>query len=636
MNRSTIIALVAFAVLLAVVLVIRNLPEEKEEKGFALPGWTAENAAELEEKEGEEAEPAIPGAPPKTAEAIAPVDRVEIRRGGETIVLERLGDAGDDRKKWKMTAPIEAHADFYRVRPILDAFQEPVESLHAKSVRPEDLRVFQLDEDDRISVKLSKKGEVVVDLIVGRAEKPDAAEDSTDPGKADTWVFKPGDETLAYRMPGVDLRTPVDKPSGELRSKKVLQQDKETVTRVVIENPDDKRYPRIVLVRDTPAADEGDDAPKKAATWRFETPKGFEPGNVGTFLSSTLGLYATEFLPADDAEGLAALAKEPARVALDTSDGSVVLHVSQAGEKHGYVRVEGRDEIVKVSQYSAKNLRKTLSDLRDKKVFRFSTEAVTAVQLTSKKGELALRLVDGTWTAEKPAGLGLSQKAVDRLLRDITTLSVTEFVGAKPPAETGLDAPARRVRVEAAGGVHTLLFGKKEDNKVFGTAEGSGEVFLVSSYNAEKFDKAPDDLRDKALFAFDKDAITRVELVSPGEAGPIVLERKDDGWTVAVGDKSQAAKKATADAVARTFATLEAKKIVAGKKPGDVGLGGEVFRAIAQLADGSRHTLWVSEEKDGTEVYVRTDTAKWADQVLTISEYQGKSLKKKLAELKEE
>jgi hypothetical protein len=651
MNRSTIVALLAFAVLLAVVLVMRSVPRGSEEHALRVAGWKKaagesgpgaaggadarpEAAAQPGAAEG------VPTAPAPGKEEPAPIDRIEIARGSETIVLEKQ-DGGEN--KWKITKPLEAQADWFRVRPIVDAFKEPRESSVSKSVQPDDLRLFKLDEQHRIRVKLMEQGKVFADLVVGAIEKADdeAAGPAMGPSdRGDTWVMKPGEEGRAYRLPGVDLRTPVDHTLSELRSKKVFDRDKTTVNRIILENPDDAQYPRVVIVREpAPAAPEGgeggDGAAAPGATWRFETPAGFRPGAVDSFLGSVLGLYATDFLGADDAEAKAALADSPARLTLETADGAIAMRVSPPGESFGYVQVEGADEIVKVSQYTAKSLRKTLSELRDRKVFDVSAEAIRSLHVVSPEGDVKLSRPDGRWTAEQPAGLEVSQKAADTLARDVAGLTVAEWAGAQPPARTGLDAPTRKVTLTTAGGpMATLLLGKEEDGKVWGTLEGSPEPFRMTTFVAQKLDRSADDLRDRAVFGFAPDAVQSVELRPPGAATGAVLTRSEDGagWQLVEGDTTTDANAESARALLTTLVTLETKDVTK-KTAAEAGLGdAAAFQIVATTRDGARHTLWLGDVDAGA-VYARSDAPRWAGQVFTVGKPQADKLRQPSTDL---
>lgn len=640
MNRTTLLALAGFVLLLGAVLALRYVPRSPEEPKLALAGWG---------KVTDDAPPAAPdaGAAPADAgaaapipgldepkEELAPIDRIEITRKGQTIVLEQKGD---DKKDWTITAPIVAKADYFKVRGILGAFEKPIESVHGKAVQPDDLGIFRLDEPNRIGVKLSEAGKPFAEVVVGGTERTAESTAATDPGVADTWVMKPGEDGRAYRMPGVDLRSPLDVELSALRSKKVLDEKAEAVTRLVLENPDDTAHPRIVLVREEKPADAPkDEGARPEEPWRFEEPKGFRPGGVTTFVSSAVGLYATEYLPADHAEGAKALASNVATLTLETAKGTTVLEVAAPDDKVGYVRVKGRDEIVQVSSYSAAALRKSLGDLRDKRVFDLATDAVTGLALNNEKGELAVRLVDGRWTADLPAGLTVGKRPVDDLVRDVTSLTVTRYLGNLPASETGLDAPTRRVTLQAAGGVHTLLLGKEKEQQTYGRLEGSGEVFEMASFVAKKLDKSAEDLRDKKVFAFVREDVTRIELASPGETTPVTIERRPDGddWLVTAPEAIDAPHKPPITTIVSTLVNLEAKSRVADKTPAQVGLEGPTFTATVVTKDGARHTLFVSEQKDGTDVYARTDEPRWAGQVFTITDFQAQNLQKRPADLK--
>ncbi len=456
MNRTTLYALVAFVALLAAVLVMRYAPEGVAPPALSLPGWSAE---------------------------AAPFDEIRLRRGGDSIVLVKKG-----AEDWDLTAPIEAAADTFKVKAIFSKLAEPLESSLSKRVAPEDLRAFKLDDKSRVALTLLVGGEVVLDLVVGGLETAEV-DPASGLADADTWVMKAGEEDRAYRLPGVDLRSGVDKAVADLRSKKLFRLKSQDVRRVVIEDPSQGQYPRIELVGEA-AAEEGGES-----RWRFESPKGYEAGEVRAYVGPVLSAHATEFLPADDPEGKAALGEGAVRIALASDDEELRLTVGQPGERFGYLRVEGRDEIVKLSKHSIERMRASLSDLRNKDVFPVSPEAITRVALNNAEGHFEFARQEGGWVAQIPRGLALDDKPMRTFLRELSQMKVTDFVGQLPPEETGLGSPSRKVVVEAAGAVHTLLLGQEKDAKVFGTLAGVGGVFTLSAWSAKKLDKKAADFQ---------------------------------------------------------------------------------------------------------------------------------------------
>ncbi len=495
MNRTTLIALAGFVVLLGAVLVLQYAPPRDVEEGLRIDGWGADEGPMISER------PAAPAlALEGTERREAPFDRMELRRAGETILIERHGP---EERDWKVTSPIEARAEYFRLRQIFELFKDPLHSSVTQRVRDADLPLFRLDERRAIGLKLSADGETKVDLLIGgveRLEPPAGAPVGFDPGRAaDTWVMRAGEPTRAYRIAGVDLRTPVDHDLATLRSKQLTSERKEDISRIVLENPDDHRYPRIVIARElseSPDRAVAPDTPEEAlpprGEWRFETPRGVRPGDVDSFAAALLRVRATDFLDSGDVEATARLAEDSARITLETAERSIVMHLSPPGERHAYLRIEGRDELYQVSAITARELRKTLADLRSKEVFPLDAGEVQTARLVRGRTDFTLARDDDGYHAPGE-GLALDTAVVDSFLRDVAALTISEFMGDLPPTETGLDRPTHKLTLESVDGVHTLLLGRERDEAVFGTLEGSGEVFLLPAGKLRPLAKSLED-----------------------------------------------------------------------------------------------------------------------------------------------
>ncbi len=644
MNRTTLLAVLGFLVLLAVVLVINYWPKEKPPEGFHLAGWSTHP----DDQKPEAAGAALAFGDEKGAKVEeSPIDGIDIGRGGETVALRKA--AGGDGKTWNVTAPLEAPADWNRIRPILERFKTPTDSVFSKRVKPEDLPVYGLDPSQRIELKLLKGGKPWLHLVIGAKEvnRDDAAEGG--PPQTDTFVQRGGDD-LVYRVSGKDLRSAVDVKLSDLRSKKIFTFEKDAVGELVLENPGDAAHPRVHLKRNaTAAAPEpaaGDEAatddgkPKVADEWTLVEPTGFLAGPQNGFLGTLTSAYATAFIGPKDADyetAKAALGEKPYRLSVVLPNETVRIAIGEPGDQHGYLQVEGRNEIIKVSKFTATNLRKGLGDVREKKVLAFPKDAITRIQIEQGPDTIGLERTGATWQATAPAGLVVGEKPIATLLADITTFAVAEFAGPLPETETGLASPTHRLSVTAGSETRTLRFGKEVDGKVYGQVEGSPEVFRVTAYLAKKFQKKAEDLRDMQIFSLAREELIELTLRHADES--VTLTRDPDDvskWTVTAPKAVAAPMAGVVTGIVNTVTSLTAKKLHPGRTPQAVGLGDQAaFTLVAKLKDGAEHVLRVSDQLDEQDPFAETDDAKWRGTVFSLNAYQVKNLRKRLKDFEE-
>jgi hypothetical protein len=222
-----------------------------------------------------------------------------------------------------------------------------------------------------------------------------------------------------------------------------------------------------------------------------------------------------------------------------------------------YVSVSGDDAVYTVSSFSVNALRKSLDDLRDKRVAHFDRAAVDRVEASWPGGSVVLEKDGEGWRLLEPIQDRADAETVESLLTDLSFLRASGFDDDPPSdAEAGLEAPAfRAVLTGAAEPV-------SEDDAE--TAESQGEPLrveiaigsrveegerLVQSAAAslyriptERLDELPRELVDyrfKQLADFAPSDAQRVEIVfqrlvsSPEGDEPlrIVATRGETGWT---------------------------------------------------------------------------------------------------------
>jgi hypothetical protein len=114
-----------------------------------------------------------------------------------------------------------------------------------------------------------------------------------------------------------------------------------------------------------------------------------------------------------------------------------------------YAAVVGAKAVHAVPTFRVNALRKSLDDLRDKRILSFDEAAVKRVSASWPEGRVVLARADGEWRIEAPVEGAADPETVKDLLADLSYLRAVSFADAPPPdAETGLDAPAFALTLE--------------------------------------------------------------------------------------------------------------------------------------------------------------------------------------------
>jgi hypothetical protein len=183
-----------------------------------------------------------------------------------------------------------------------------------------------------------------------------------------------------------------------------------------------------------------------------------------------------------------------------------------------------------------------LDELRDRKLLSFDPERVDRVRIAARDAdrgfETTLERTDGTWMIVSPAVLAADQRAVGRLLSDLSLLGAEEFVDAPGDAEErALESPSFVVVLESAGDAQRLDLAAVVDSAAhLRLARGrEGRVYQVRSALVGHFPRSLTLLRDRAVLRFDPAHVQAVQVDSaPGSGSSESRRGVPDGNLVAL------------------------------------------------------------------------------------------------------
>lgn len=619
MKKTTLFVLLAFAALLAAVLLMERKTDDRQAT-LTLPGFLEDAAT----------------AAKTTTDLMDPgFDRIVIERAGRRVVLTKTKEKDED--VWRMSEPVDARVEQFKVKQMLMPLQTPTESLFAKAYKEEDLALYGLAENEATTVEIFKGGAPWASFVVGGSEKAEDPEAGAD--EIDTWVMEKSGGQI-FRMGGKDLHTPFAIEVNDLRDKKLFDFEKADIRKLTLRNPADEANPQIVMVDRAPPP-EGD-APAGDGDWAFEVPADKILGSPSALLAGLAGLRVAEYVGLDAAaDGGLAESDEPYEITAELRDGkTVTLALGAEDGANTWAKLRGGSEAYKISKYTAGTLKKTLSDLREKKVLGLKADQIEGVAFA--EAGVDIKRVGDQWSAVMPAGFELGTDEVNTLLRDIEAFAVTDFVAPPPPVETtGLGPTAKRVVVRAGGAEVVLLIGNEADGKTWVGREGdSAEVWQASTYSAKKLDRTQTELRDKQVFPFTRETMARITLQKGSGGETVELERDPaepdatKAWKVAVptglnGDATKISSLVT------TLVNLKAKAFAPEKGAEEAGLSKDkAFRLQVTLTDGTSAELLISDDQyQGDNYAVVTNGASWRRQTFTVNQYQAKNLIKSSSDL---
>ena len=230
-----------------------------------------------------------------------------------------------------------------------------------------------------------------------------------------------------------------------------------------------------------------------------------------------------------------------AQVTLDVKGQAAPLTLTVGGKNPTgvwvYAREGSKPAVVVVGESVARDTTRPVADFRDKTLLAFDRKNVTAVDLDLEGSRMTLEAEEGgKWKIARPGPYRADGDLVSDMLDRLGAARIREFEAApKSPATYGLDKPSRVtiwLGKDKDRTSKTLLVGKADAAKkgVYVQREGESDVLLIP---VEAWDKVPKTVamaRDKIVFPYAYDKVSRIEIESAG--GKVMLERDGLGWKI--------------------------------------------------------------------------------------------------------
>ena len=489
-NIGIVLALLVFVVLLFVVLGRRG-PEKEGVKELKIEKIDKDAVTKID----------ITMPPPKVAGDAGPADAAAAKK----VVLEKDGTAW---KAYDPAAPAKKYtADDAQVKSALDAVAEFAPG-DLVSNKKEKLADFEIDDAKGTTVKVATKTGTALDLVFGRPPKQGGGSTVRQAGSDDVYIAK-------GRLGAV-----LKKDLAAWRKKALFDLKPDDVTKVATTLADGKK---LVVEATTPPApppaevDGGPAPPPPKPEWKLvepaTLPAGFrlDTAQLARSASAVATLRAQDFADGatDEAAGLTG-----AHLIVEATgkDGKkVVLHVGKEDDKKRvYARVDGDPQMYLLAGYSAKQLGRTVDDLRDLTLLDAKIEDVERVTIRGSTGAVTVKKDGDAWKLVEPknppADFDATQVAgqVAGLLRSRATRVATDapkdaMAKTGPTLEIALKGGKKQtlrfgtpLPVDAAGAPKDPKAEKPEPREYYAKGGVDDLVYVVAAFTRNRYDKPAD------------------------------------------------------------------------------------------------------------------------------------------------
>jgi hypothetical protein len=305
---------------------------------------------------------------------------------------------------------------------------------------------------------------------------------------------------------------------------------------------------------------------------------------VASMLSTLSGL-TSERVVEDHALDLKqyGLADPSLKVEFTTKDGKsqrVLLGDDTPTGNAVFASLRGDPRVFTIAGSTKSSIDKSPADLRDKRLLTVNFDKISAVDLTAKKQSIEFGRSKDAWQILKPRPLRADNFTVEDLVRrlkdakmDLT--AATDADEKKISAAFASATPVATARVTDAAGSQTLEV-RKNKTDYYAKSSAVAGLYKVANDLGTGLDKGLDDFRNKKLFDFGFDDVSKVDM-HDGSKTYSLVKGGADWWS-----NGKKMDDMSAQAFIDKFRDLAASKFV------DSGFGSPLIDLTVTSNDGKR------------------------------------------------
>ena len=204
----------------------------------------------------------------------------------------------------------------------------------------------------------------------------------------------------------------------------------------------------------------------------------------------------------DEPNNLAAYGLDKPIAEIDLFQYGKPVRVSFGNKKESgdyYVKLDLDNSAYSISEFVLRQIPESVNDIRVRRIVKLDAEEVRGVEINRGDNKISILKEGNKWKLGGDNSKKVDESKVGELIADIGSLEVEEFVDDNPKDLTsyGLDKPEIVLTVLEADKKKTLLFGKKENKKVYAKLADGKPVYLVGGDILSKITSSGNELIKK-------------------------------------------------------------------------------------------------------------------------------------------
>jgi hypothetical protein len=224
---------------------------------------------------------------------------------------------------------------------------------------------------------------------------------------------------------------------------------------------------------------------------------------------------------------------------------SVLIGAENPKKTLNYAKLADTDEVFLISTTDSGAFKKTLTDLRNKKVLDFASDDIDAVKISVPgKPDLEMQKSGSDWLIKKPVDGRADASEISSFLSAIQFSRTSEFADDKIDAKaTGIEMPSAKITLhdQKASVDRVLIFGKSpEKGKYYAKDMSRQPIFILATEIFDKTQRPAFDWRDKTIVHFGPEgtaSLDEMDIVAGTEK--LSLKKMGDIWAASDGRKIQ-------------------------------------------------------------------------------------------------
>jgi len=268
----------------------------------------------------------------------------------------------------------------------------------------------------------------------------------------------------------------------------------------------------------------------------------------------------------------------------------------------------------------------------------FKSDSVAKIELTQDEKTTVLQKSGDIWLVETSNNYSADKKSVEDILDKVSDFKTDNLISDKPDKQSIFEVDSSGIEAKFSDSSNNLMahffvgkMGTDYQSRYVRQAD-SNNVYIMDGNLRSMFGKESGEWRDKTIFDFIAENVTKLTLVSEDSKILLQLGAENNEWKLIEPEETKA-KKDVVEQILNALSSLKASDFAEKKELKEYELEEPKSLVSADLNDGTSKTLFVGKEESG-KYYVKR-----VDQETVFSVFKStinNQLLKKLDDLREE